>query len=158
MANFEREESRPVPAQYCMVDMELAPPRQEQGLLVMLVLPLIPMYYNRLDSLGVKLGRLRMRVEALSGVALLLVRGLRQLVISFAQGRRAVGSAEVETMSVKWHWDSRDVEGPLHPEAAEEESLGSVVAVVVVLEVVVGRDPSSPPVWNPFRYYAANLL
>lgn len=42
-----------------------------------------------------------MRVEALSGVILLLVRGLRQLTISSERGHRGADSAEVEIMSVK---------------------------------------------------------
>lgn len=40
-----------------------------------------------------------MRVEVPSGVALLLVRGLRQLVISSARGHRGVDSVEVEIRS-----------------------------------------------------------
>lgn len=49
MGSSEQEVSIPVLAQYYMVDMGLAR-RQEQGLLVMLVPPLIPACYNRLDS------------------------------------------------------------------------------------------------------------
>lgn len=47
--------------------------------------------------------------------------------------------------------------GPLRLEAAEEESLDSVVEVVVAFEVVVGRDLSNPLVLSLSRYYAANL-
>ena len=99
-----------------------------------------------------------MRVEALSGVIPLLVRGPSRRVLSSERGHRGVDLVEAGIVSERWHWGSLDVEGPLHQEEAEEESLDSVVEGAVALAVVVGRDLNNPQVSNLFRCCAASLL